>query len=101
MVIYSQGILQILHYYCRGQTGEDPNITGLTTSSLVAQFDASEFVNKVELVALKYGAEANYGAAIASTNPYKDLFGSALKRTQYVSDPQTPNTSRNARAKLT
>ena len=82
----------------RGQTGEDPNITGLTTSSLVAQFDASEFVNKVELVASKYGAEANYGAATASTNPYKDLFGSALKRTQYVSDPQTPNTSRNARA---
>ena len=82
----------------RGQTGEDPNITGLTTSSLVAQFDASEFVNKVELVASKYGAEANYGSASASTNPYKDLFGSALKRTQYVSDPQTPNTSKNTRA---
>jgi len=82
----------------RGQTGEDPNITGLTTSSLVAQFDASEFVNKVELVASKYGAEANYGSATASSNPYKDLFGTALKRTQYVSDPQTPNTSKNTRA---
>ena len=82
----------------RNQSGEDPNITGLTTTSLVAQYDASEFVNKVELVASKFGYEANYGAATASTNPYKDIFGSALKRTQYISDPQTPNTSRNARA---
>ena len=82
----------------RNQSGEDPNITGLTTTSLVAQYDASEFVNKVELVASKFGYEANYGAATASSNPYKDIFGTALKRTQYISDPQTPNTSRNQRA---
>ena len=53
----------------RNQSGEDPNITGLTTTSLVAQYDASEFVNKVELVASKYGYEANYGQATASSNP--------------------------------
>ena len=82
----------------RNQTGEDPNITGLSTTSLVAQYDASEFVSKVELVASKFGFEANYGAASASSNPYKDLFGSALKRTQYITDPQTPATSKNTRA---
>ena len=82
----------------RNQSGEDPNITGLSTTSLVAQYDASEFVNKVELVASKYGYEANYGQATASSNPYKDLFGSALKRTQYISDPQTPATSKTTRA---
>ncbi len=82
----------------RNQSGEDPNITGLTTTSLVAQYDASEFVNKVELVASKYGFEANYGQATASSNPYKDIFGNALKRTQYISDPQTPATSKTTRA---
>ena len=82
----------------RNQSGEDPNITGLSTTSLVAQYDASEFVNKVELVASKYGYEANYGQATASSNPYKDLFGSSLKRTQYISDPQTPATSKTTRA---
>ena len=82
----------------RNQSGEDPNITGLTTTSLVAQYDASEFVNKVELVASKYGFEANYGQATASSNPYKDIFGNTLKRTQYISDPQTPGTSKTTRA---
>ena len=82
----------------RNQSGEDPNITGLTTTSLVAQYDASEFVNKVELVASKYGFEANYGQATASSNPYKDIFGNPLKRTQYISDPQTPATSKTTRA---
>jgi len=82
----------------RNQSGEDPNITGLSTTSLVAQYDASEFVNKVELVASKYGFEANYGQATTSSNPYKDIFGNALKRTQYVSDPQTPATSKTTRA---
>ena len=82
----------------RNQSGEDPNITGLTTTSLVAQYDASEFVNRVELVASKYGFEANYGQATASSNPYKDIFGNTLKRTQYISDPQTPGTSKTTRA---
>lgn len=82
----------------RGASGEDPNISGVATTSLVAQFDASEFVSSVELVASKYGAEANVGSANVSSNPYKDLFGDALSRTQYVSDPQTEGTSKTERA---
>jgi hypothetical protein len=73
----------------RGQTGEDPNITGLSTTSLVAQYDASEFVSSVELIGSKYGKEANIGNATVSSNPYNDLFGEDLLRTQYISEPQT------------
>ena len=73
----------------RGQTGEDPNITGLSTTSLIAQYDASEFVSSVELIGSKYGKEANIGNATVSSNPYNDLFGEDLLRTQYISEPQT------------
>ena len=73
----------------RGQTGEDPNITGLSTTSLIAQYDASEFVSSVELIGSKYGKEANIGNATVSSNPYNDLFGDDLLRTQYISEPQT------------
>ncbi len=82
----------------RGASGEDPNISGIATTSLVAQYDASEFVNTVELVASKYGAEANIGSASVSSNPYKDLFGGALSRVQYISDPQTQGSSKTDRA---
>ena len=82
----------------RGGGGQDPNISGINTTSLVAQFDASEFVSSVELIASKHGAEANIGNATVSSNPYKDLFGSDLLRTQYVSDPQTEGTTKTERA---
>ena len=82
----------------RGQSGDDPNISGINTTTLVAQYDASEFVKSVELIANKYGAEANIGQATVSSNPYKDLFGSALSRTQYVSDPQTTSENKTTRA---
>ena len=82
----------------RDASGEDPNIDGISTTSLLAQYDASEFVSQVELIANKYGAEANIGNATASTIPYKDLFGNNLKRIQYVSDPQTQGTSKTDRA---
>jgi len=82
----------------RGANGQDPNITGINTTSLVAQYDASEFVSRVELIASKHGAEANIGSATASSIPYKDLFGESLFRAQYVSDPQTEGTKKNARA---
>jgi len=82
----------------RGASGEDPNISGIATTSLVAQYDASEFVDTVELVASKYGAEANIGSASVSSNPYKDLFGGALSRVQYISDPQTQGSSKTDRA---
>ena len=82
----------------RDASGEDPNIDGIATTSLLAQYDASEFVSQVELIANKYGAEANIGNATASTIPYKDLFGNNLKRIQYVSDPQTQGTSKTDRA---
>ena len=82
----------------RDASGEDPNIDGIATTSLLAQYDASEFVSQVELIANKYGAEANIGNATASTIPYKDLFGNNLKRIQYVSDPQTQGTNKTDRA---
>jgi hypothetical protein len=82
----------------RGANGQDPNITGINTTSLVAQYDASEFVSRVELIASKHGAEANIGSATASSIPYKDLFGESLFRAQYVSDPQTEGTKKNERA---
>ena len=82
----------------RDASGEDPNIDGVATTSLLAQYDASEFVSQVELIASKYGAEANIGNATASSIPYKDIFGNDLKRVQYVSDPQTQGTSKTTRA---
>ena len=82
----------------RDGSGQDPNIDGINTTSLVAQFNAAEFVSSVELIASKYGKEANIGSASASSVPYKDLFGSNLVRTQYVSDPGTQGTSKNERA---
>jgi|TARA_B100000902_G_scaffold47553_1_gene54774 hypothetical protein len=82
----------------RDASGKDPNIDGVATTSLLAQYDASEFVSQVELIASKYGAEANIGNATASSIPYKDIFGSDLKRVQYISDPQTQGTSKATRA---
>ena len=82
----------------RGASGEDPNIDGIATTSLIAQYDASEFVSSVELVASKYGAEANVGSASASSNPYKDLFGDTLSRVQYISDTSTEGGKKDDRA---
>lgn len=82
----------------RDGEGQDPNIDGIATTSLIAQFNAAEFVSKVELIASKHGKEANIGSASASSVPYKDLFGSDLKRIQYVSDPGTQATSQTQRA---
>ena len=82
----------------RGQTGEDPNITGISTTSLIAQYDASEYVSRVELIASKYGKEANIGSASVSSFPYTDLFGNGLGRAQYISDPQTEGNKKTDRA---
>ena len=81
--------------------GEDPEYQGVTPQGLRSEFDASDWVSRVD-----FTGEVGYfdiatdvaGEANLSSNPYKDLHGNALKRVGLVQEPEAPEAHLNARA---
>ena len=81
--------------------GEDPEYQGVTPQGLRSEFDASDWVSRVD-----FTGEVGYfdiatdvaGEANLSSNPYKDLHGNALTRVGLVQEPEAPEAHLNARA---
>lgn len=81
--------------------GEDPQYEGVTPQGLRSEFDATDWVSRVD-----FTGEVGYfdiatdvaGEANLTSNPYKDLHGNALKRVGLVQEPDVPEASLNARA---
>ena len=83
--------------------GEDPNFDGVVPQGLRTEFDAADWVNRVDFI-----GEVGYfdtatdvaGEANLSSNPYKDLHGNALTRVALVQEPEVPTDQLNSRAQL-
>ena len=82
----------------RRLSGPDPEITGYSGIDLTTEFNAEDFVSRVELIASNYGAEINLGQADEKDVPYKDLHGNALERIQILSENDIPDSMRDIRA---
>ena len=82
----------------RRLSGPDPEITGYSGIDLTTEFNAEDFVSRVELIASNYGAEINLGQADERDVPYKDLHGNALERIQILSENDIPESMRDIRA---
>ena len=57
---------------------------------LTTEFNAEDYVSRVELIANGNGKEINLGQADAKNIPYKDLFGNPLERIQILSENEIP-----------
>ena len=83
--------------------GDDPEFDGVVPQGLRTEFDATDFVNRVDFV-----GEVGYfdtatdvaGEANLSSNPYKDLHGNALTRVALVQEPDIAIAQLNNRATL-
>ena len=83
--------------------GEDPNFDGVVPQGLRTEFDATDWVSRVDFVgevgyfdsATDVAGEANIGS-----NPYKDLHGNALSRSGLVQQPEIATDQLNSRAQL-
>ena len=83
--------------------GEDPNFDGVVPQGLRTEFDATDWVSRVDFI-----GEVGYfdsatdvaGEANIASNPYKDLHGNALKRVGLVQEPEVPTDQLNSRAQL-
>ncbi len=81
--------------------GEDPEYEGVTPSGLRSEFDATDWVSRVD-----FTGEVGYfniptdvaGEASLSSIPYKDLHGNDLKRVGLVQEPEAPEEHLNTRA---
>ena len=81
--------------------GEDPEYEGVTPSGLRSEFDATDWVSRVD-----FTGEVGYfniptdvaGEANLSSIPYKDLHGNDLKRVGLVQEPEAPEEHLNTRA---
>lgn len=82
----------------RRLSGPDPEITGYSGIDLTTEFNAEDYVSRVELIASNYGVEINLGQADAKDVPYKDLFGNTLERIQVLSENDVPDSMRDIRA---
>ena len=82
----------------RRLSGPDPEITGYSGIDLTTEFNAEDYVSRVELIASNYGAEINLGQADAKSVPYKDLHGNTLERIQILSENDIPESMRDIRA---
>ena len=83
--------------------GEDPNFDGVVPQGLRTEFDATDWVNRVDFI-----GEVGYfdtatdvaGEANLSSNPYKDLHGNDLTRVALIQEPEVPTDQLNSRAQL-
>ena len=83
--------------------GEDPAFEGIVPQGLKTEFDATDFVSRVDFV-----GEVGYfdtatdvaGEATISSNPYKDLHGNELTRVGMVQQPEVDADLLNSRAQL-
>ena len=82
----------------RRLSGLDAGVKGYSGADLKTEFNAEDFVSRVELIASNYGKEINLGQADAKDNPYKDLHGNELERIQILSENEVPDSMRNIRA---
>lgn len=82
----------------RDMSGADPSIQGYSGIDLSTEFNAEDYVSRVELIASNYGLEINLGQADAKSVPYKDLFGNELERIQILSENDVPDSLRDIRA---
>ena len=81
--------------------GQDPEFEGVVPQGLRTEFDATDWVSRVDFtgevgffdIATDVAGEANL-----SSNPYKDLHGNALKRVGLVQEPDVPEANLNTRA---
>ena len=81
--------------------GEDPEYQGVTPQGLRSEFDATDFVTRVDFtgeVGFFDTATDVAGEANLSSIPYKDLHGNLLKRVGLVQEPDVPEASLNTRA---
>ena len=70
----------------RRLSGLDAGVKGYSGADLTTEFNAEDFVSRVELIASNYGKEINLGQADAKDIPYKDLHGNELERIQILSE---------------
>ena len=82
----------------RRLSGLDAGVKGYSGADLKTEFNAEDFVSRVELIASNYGKEINLGQADAKDIPYKDLHGNELERIQILSENEVPDSLRNIRA---
>jgi len=82
----------------RRLSGSDPNIKGYSGVDLSTEFNAEDYVSRVELTASQVGSTINLGQADAKDVPYKDLFGNELERIQILAENDIPDTMRDIRA---
>jgi len=82
----------------RRLSGQDPAIKGYEGFDLTTEFNAEDYVSRVELIASNYGKDVNLGQADAKDTPYKDLHGNTLERIQILSENDIPDTMRDIRA---
>ena len=83
--------------------GDDPEFEGVVPQGLRTEFDATDFVSRVDFIgevgyfdtATDVAGEANLGS-----NPYKDLHGNALTRVALVQEPDIAIAQLNNRATL-
>ena len=81
--------------------GQDPNLEGVVPQGLRTEFDATDWVSRID-----FTGEVGYfkiptdvaGEANLSSNPYKDLHGNALKRVGLVQEPAVAEDLLNSRA---
>ena len=78
--------------------GEDPNIDGFIPAAITTGFNAEEYITKVELIPTTGSKEVSMAEATVSTNEYKDLFNTNLKRIQVVKDASAVEANYQARA---
>ena len=82
----------------RRLSGSDPNIKGYSGVDLSTEFNAEDYVSRVELTASQVGSTINLGQADAKDVPYKDLHGETLERIQILAENDIPDTMRDIRA---
>ena len=82
----------------RRLSGLDAGVKGYSGADLKTEFNAEDFVSRVELIASQYGKEINLGQADAKDIPYKDLHGNELERIQILSENEVPDSMRDIRA---
>jgi len=83
--------------------GEDPEFEGVVPQGLRTEFDATDWVSRVDFtgeVGSFDDATDVAGEANISSNPYKDLHGNPLKRVALVQEPDVPEDNLNSRAQL-
>lgn len=81
--------------------GQDPEMEGVVPQGLRTEFDAMDWVSRVDFtgeVGFFDTATDVAGEANISSNPYKDLHGNALKRVGLVQEPDVPEALLNSRA---